>query len=126
VLGIASKYVSPISGLVGLISGFVVGMTRLFLQTSSDAGATYSGVLQAFVNVNWLYFAFLLFVFTCLVILTVSTFTPKADPAKLVGLTRDTVTPEQKAEVRASYGVWDIAHSIAILAIIAGVYIYFW
>jgi SSS family solute:Na+ symporter len=126
VLGIASKYVSPISGLVGLISGFVVGMTRLFLQTSSDAGATYSGALQAFVNVNWLYFAFLLFVFTCLVILTVSTFTPKADPAKLVGLTRDTVTPEQKAEVRASYGVWDIAHSIAILAIIAGVYIYFW
>jgi SSS family solute:Na+ symporter len=126
VLGIASKHVSPISGLAGLISGFAVGMTRLFLQTSSDAGATYTGAVQTFVDINWLYFAFLLFAFTCIVILVVSAFTPKADPAKLAGLTRDTVTPEQRAEVRASYGVWDIVHSVAILAIIAGVYIYFW
>ncbi|MBY0563852.1 MAG: sodium:solute symporter [Hyphomonadaceae bacterium] len=127
VLGIASKFVSPISGLVGLITGFAVGMTRLFLQTSHDFnGVTYPGPVQAFVDINWLYFAFLLFAFTCLVILVVSTFTPKADPAKIVGLTRDTVTDAQRAEVKASYGAWDIFHSFAILAIIAGVYITFW
>ena len=38
----------------------------------------------------------------------------------------DTIAPEQHAEVRASYGVWDIVHSGAILSIIAGVYFYFW
>lgn len=126
-LGVASRAVSPISGLVGLIAGFLVGMTRLFLQTSHDfSGVTYPPVIQAFVDINWLYFAFLLFVFTCLVILLVSAFTPKADPEKLVGLTRETVTAEQRAAVRASYSVWDIVHSCIILAIIAGVYIYFW
>jgi SSS family solute:Na+ symporter len=126
-LGIASRAVSPVSGLVGLIAGFLVGMTRLFLQTAHDfTGAVYPPVIQAFVDINWLYFAFLLFVFTCVVILVVSAFTPKADPARIAGLTRDTLSPEQRAEVRASYGVWDVVHSCVILAIIAGVYIYFW
>ena len=31
-LGIASKKTTPIAGLIGLISGFVLGMTRLALK----------------------------------------------------------------------------------------------
>jgi SSS family solute:Na+ symporter len=126
-LGIASKFVSPISGLVGLIAGFCVGMARLFLQTNHDFnGAVYTQPIQAFVDINWLYFAFLLFAFTCIVILLVSLVTPKAPRAQIEGLTRDTLTTAQRAEVRASYGAWDIAHSAIIIAIIASVYAYFW
>lgn len=126
-LGILSKHVTPHSGLVGLVSGFVVGLSRLVLQTTSEiGGAVYPPLVQAFVDINWLYFAFLLFSFTCVVVLLVSLVTPKAPREKINGLTIDTVTPGQHAEVRASYSVWDAVHSITVLAIIAGVYVYFW
>jgi SSS family solute:Na+ symporter len=126
-MGIASKFVTPISGLIGLVAGFSIGLTRLILQTSHEiAGATYPPLVQAFVDINWLYFAFLLFAFSCLVVLAVSTVTPKASAEKLAGLTADTITPAQHAEVRTSYGLWDIAHSAAILVIIGAVYVYFW
>ncbi len=126
VLGILSKHVSPISGLVGLVVGFAVGLSRLVLQTIHEVnGVTYPSAVQTFVDVNWLYFAFLLFAFTCLIVIAVSLVTPKASPERLAGLTRDTITQDQRAEVRASYGVWDVVHSVAIIAIIAGVYVYF-
>jgi solute:Na+ symporter, SSS family len=125
-MGIASKFVSPISGLVGLSAGFVIGMARLFLQTAADPEAPYPGPVQTFVDINWLYFAFLLFAFSCAVIVLVSLVTPKATPEQIQGLTLDTVTDAQRAEVRASYGGWEIFHTCMILAIIAGVYIYFW
>jgi SSS family solute:Na+ symporter len=127
ILGIASKFVSPVSGLIGLLTGFLLGLSRLILQTMDEVnGAVYPAPIQAFVDINWLYFAFLLFVFTCVVVLAVSLVTPKASAEKIAGLTADTVTPEQHAAVRASYGTWDVIHSVAILSIIAGVYIYFW
>ena len=33
---------------------------------------------------------------------------------------------EQKAETRASWGTWDIIHTIIILAFTVAFYIYFW
>ena len=126
-LGIASKWVTPISGLVGLVAGFSVGMARLVLQTLNQAGEiAYPAPIQVFVDINWLYFAAMLFGFTCLVVLAVSAVTPKAPPEKIAGLTLDSVSAEDRAAVRASYGAWEIAHSAIILAIIAGVYAYFW
>ena len=126
-LGIASKFVSPASGLIGILTGFVVGMSRLFLQANHEmTGATYGPLIQGFVDLNWLYFSFLLFVFTCLLILAVSAVTRKAPEAQIVGLTYDTITPEQRAEVKASYSVMDVVHSVIILGIIAAVYVYFW
>jgi solute:Na+ symporter, SSS family len=52
--------------------------------------------------------------------------TPAAPPEKVAGLTFGTITPEQRTRERDDYGFWEIAHSIVILAIIAGVYIAFW
>ena len=75
---------------------------------------------------NWLYFSFLLFVFTCALIVVVSMVTPPASPEKLANLTFGTITPEQRARERDDYGFWEIVHSIVILAIIAGVYVAFW
>jgi SSS family solute:Na+ symporter len=125
-LGIFSKGVTPISGLVGLVAGFLLGFSRLILQANHEMFGIEYGALQGFVDINWLYFSFLLFVFTCAVIFLTSLVTPKAAPEKLAGLTFDSITPEQRAEERKSYGFWEIFHTIAILAIIAGIYVYFW
>ena len=60
-------------------------------------GIEWPGLVQAFVDINWLYFSFLLFVFTCVLIFAVSAVTPKAPPEQLAGLTYGSVTQEQDA-----------------------------
>jgi SSS family solute:Na+ symporter len=52
--------------------------------------------------------------------------TKKAPPEQLAGLTYGSVTQEQDAATRASFGFWELFHTGVILAIIAGIYIYFW
>ena len=125
-LGIFSKYVSPISGLVGIIAGFVIGMTRLGMQVAHEMGGAEFGALQWFVDINWLYFCFLLFVFTCALIFVVSAFTPKASDEHLNGLTYGTISPEQRAEVHSGTTVSDVVHSGIVLAIVVAIYVYFW
>lgn len=125
-LGIFSKRVSPISGFVGIVTGFVIGMLRLLLEVGYKTSGLELGPVQWFVDINWLYFCFLLFVLTCIVIFVVSAFTPKASDEQLKGLTYATITKEQKAEVQHGESTWDFIHSGIVLAIVAGIYIYFW
>ena len=125
--GIFSRSVTPKSGFVGLATGFALGMLRLVLQAMhQSAGIEWPSLIQAFVDVNWLYFSFLLFVFTCATIWVVSQFTPKASAEQLAGLTYRSVTSAQNAEDRQTYGFWEIFHTCVIVGIIASIYIYFW
>jgi SSS family solute:Na+ symporter len=126
-LGIFSNGVTPKSGMIGIVTGFIVGMLRLILQATHEMyGISWPGVIQDLVDINWLYFSFFLFVFTCLLIFAVSAVTPKAPPEKLVGLTYSTVPREQLAQEREAYGFWEIFHTVAIVGIIAAIYIFFW
>jgi SSS family solute:Na+ symporter len=125
--GIFSRRVTPKSGFIGLATGFAIGMLRLFLQAlHQSAGIAWPGPIQALVDVNWLYFSFLLFVFTCLVIMVVSKFTPAASAEQIEGLTYKSVTAQQTADDRHSYGFWEIFHTCVVAGIIIAVYIYFW
>lgn len=125
--GIFFSTVTPKSGFYGIVAGFVLGMSRLIFQATHEMyGIEWPGLIQGFVDINWLYFSFLLFVFTCVLIYVVSLVTPKAPPEKLAGLTYSSVSREQNAEDRSSYGFWEVFHSCVILAIIAAIYIYFW
>jgi solute:Na+ symporter, SSS family len=100
---------------------------RLVFQAVHEMyGVQWPGLVQDFVDINWLYFSFLLFVFSCLLILGVSLVTKQAAPEQLAGLTYRSVTREQNAEDRQSYGFWEIFHTGMILAIIAAIYVYFW
>jgi SSS family solute:Na+ symporter len=124
--GIFSKRVTPKSGLVGLATGFALGMLRLIMQATHQSGGVDWGILQWFVDINWLYFSFLLFVFTCAVIFGVSQVTPKAPPEQLAGLTYTTISRETIAEERRSYGFWEVFHTCVVAGIVIGIYIYFW
>jgi len=126
-LGIFSHGVTPKSGLIGLSTGFIIGLLRLILQATHGLyGIQWPGIVQDFVDINWLYFSFLLFAFTCALILVVSRFTPKAPEAQIAGLTYSSVTSEQTADDRKTYGFWEIFHTVVIVGIIAAIYIYFW
>ncbi len=126
-LGIFSRGVTPKSGLVGLAFGFIVGMMRLALQVMDKSfHVELPKLMQVIVDINWLYFSFILFVTTCLVIFGVSAVTPKASAEQLDGLTYRSVSASTTALERETYGFWEIFHTCVIVGIIAAIYIYFW
>jgi len=125
--GIFFDRVTPRSGLIGIVTGFVLGMSRLVLQAAHEMyGVQWPRLVQGLVDLNWLYFSFFLFVFTCLLIFIVSAVTKQGTPEQLAGLTYSSVTREQNAADRASYGFWEVFHTCVILAIVASIYVYFW
>jgi SSS family solute:Na+ symporter len=127
-LGICSKKTTPKGGQWGLISGFVIGITRLGAKVyySSFEGASSNWFKYLFYDVNWLFFCGGMLIFCLLVVILVSMFTKPAPAAQIEGLTFGSTTPEQKAATRASWNRWDVIHTCIILGITVLFYIYFW
>ena len=124
-LGIFTKQITPTGGFIGMVLGFSVGMLKLVLQFTPDSVSAMP-VLGFIRDVNPLYFSCLLLAFTVVIMFALSFVTKNKSDEELVGLTYASITPEQKAEVRASWSSWDIVHTVVILGLIAAAYIYFW
>ena len=125
-LGVFWKRASPAGGFMGLLTGFVLGMTRLAANVMephlNPDGLFYRIILQP----NWLHYSIYLFFLCIAVIVIVSLLTKPADASKTVGLTYGSANEEQKKETRASWNKWDVIHTAIILGIITMFYIYFW
>ena len=79
-----------------------------------------------FIGTNWLHYTIFLFFLTIGVMVIVSMFTEKPREDQLQGLTWGSASPEQIAETKGSWNKWDVFHTVVIVSIIAGFYIYFW
>ena len=127
-LGICWKRTSAKGGMWGLITGLVIGLTRLAAKVyyTNAADASDNFFKYIFYDVNWLFFCGWMFLFCIIVIIVVSLLTKAPAPEQIQGLVFGTATPEQKAATRASWNKWDIIHTIIILGITVAFYIYFW
>jgi SSS family solute:Na+ symporter len=127
-LGVTWKRTSAKGGLWGLISGLVIGLTRLGANVYYSAtGATGDSLFHyLFYDLNWLFFCGWMFLFCIIVVVVVSLCTQAPSADKIRGLVFGTATPEQKAATRAGWNRWDITHTCIILAITVAFYIYFW
>lgn len=127
-LGICWKRTSALGGMWGLISGMVIGLTRLGAKVyySNVTDAADSAFKYLFYDLNWLFFCGWMLLFCLLVVIVVSLVTPAPDARKIQGLVFGTSTPEQRAATRASWGTWDVIHTVIILCITAAFYWYFW
>ena len=79
-----------------------------------------------FNEMNVYAFCVWMFLFCIALSVVVTLFTPKPAAQQVEGLCFSTATPAQKAETRASWGTWDIVHTVIILAVTVAFYIYFW
>ena len=127
-LGICWKRASAKGGQWGLLSGIIIGLTRLgakvyYSNTPDAADCWFKAVFYDF---NWLFFCGVMLVVCCLVVILVSLCTKAPDQAKIQGLVFGTSTPEQRAATRASWNHWDVIHTIIIIAFTVAFYIYFW
>jgi SSS family solute:Na+ symporter len=125
-LGVASRKTTPMAGLIGLISGFVLGMTRLALKIFSGGISTDSIIHKVFLAPNWLHYEIALFVIVIIIMIVTSMVTAKPDQAKIRGLWFGSATAEEKAITRASWNNWDLVFSGLIIVVIVWFYAYFW
>jgi len=125
-LGILSKRTTPAAGLWGLIIGFSLGMLRLALNIFSGSIGEETMLYKVILSHNWLHYEIYLFILVIISMVIISYFTKQKDPTTIVGLTMGSATAEQRAEVRASWGKWDVINSLVIILIIVGFYLYFW
>jgi SSS family solute:Na+ symporter len=127
-LGITWKRASAQGGMWGLLSGLIIGLTRLGAKIyySATPDAADSLFKYVFYDVNWLFFCGWMFLFCIITVVLVSLATQKPSAEKIQGLVFGTATPEQRAVTRAGWSAWDIAHTVIILAITVAFYIYFW
>ncbi|MFW5657504.1 MAG: sodium:solute symporter [Bacteroidota bacterium] len=125
-LGVFWKRATPAAGFAGLATGFILGMTRLGLTVFEDSINPEGLVYKIFLVHNWLHYEIYLFGLCLMVIFVVSYFTKPLPRERLVGLTFGSATEAHKAETRASWNKWDVIHTIIILTVIIGFYIYFW
>jgi SSS family solute:Na+ symporter len=127
-LGITWKRASAKGGMWGLLSGIIIGLTRLgakvYYSNATDAADSWFKAI--FYDFNWLFFCGVMLVVCCLVVIIVSLCTEAPDEQKIQGLVFGTSTPEQRAATRASWNHWDIIHTVIILGFTVAFYIYFW
>jgi len=141
-LGVLWTRATPKAGMWGMITGFVIGITRIGAKVMYTSLAKADGYVdvklwaaetgvhnifyKVFYDVNWLFFSGAMLVLSLLVIVVVSFFTEQVEASKIQGLTFASVNSEQKAASRASWNRWDIIHTVIILGITTVFYIYFW
>jgi SSS family solute:Na+ symporter len=121
-LGLFWKRINGTGALAALVGGFCLGMTKLTVEVFEDS---LSGILLDYAEINFLYFAPLLFLCSVAIMIVGSVLTGKPEEKQLEGLTYSTTVAEDKQKSRESWDYRDVFHTAVILTIIALIMIYF-
>ncbi len=131
-LGLFWKRINAHGAFWGLSLGFAIGMIKLTLQALTGGGvlSTESSFflvrwLAAIGEYNFLFASGWICGISILIVIVASLLTPKPDPAKIEGLTYQTISDKYKAENRASWDWRDVTLTVVILAGVLGIYLYF-
>ena len=128
-LGIFNKRLNSKGCLAALITGFVLGLGRLAIDTPVKLinGFSYSeGSFFWIMNhIFFQYYSIIILVISVAVMVIVSYLTKAPDYEKISGLTYGTVTNEHRTESRASWTALDVVTSAIVILLIIAVYIYF-
>ena len=114
--------------LATLLVGFAMGVFRLAIDTPVKLmGTEYAegSFLWIMHNIFFQYYSLLITIVCIIVFLLVSYATKAPDYAKIQGLTYSTLTPQDKAESRASWSMKDVVLSVLLVLAIIAVYLYF-
>jgi SSS family solute:Na+ symporter len=122
-LGLFNDRINSRGAVWGLSVGFILGMSKLTIQSLFGAGKIESPAILAGVgDLNFLYFSGVLFLISVTTILLASRLSPAPDPAKIKGLTFSSI---DRALVRASWDRKDVVGTVIVLGLVGAIYIYF-
>ncbi len=130
--GVFFKRLNAQGALATLITGFLLGIFRLAVDTpvklgldGYENGYVYGSFLWVINNMFFQYYSLLIFCVSVAVMVGVSYVTREPDYASISGLTYGTMTAEDRVDSRSSWGVRDVFASAMILVAIVASYLYF-
>ncbi len=119
-LGIFSRRINAKGAIATLFAGLAVAAVRIILEISRPM-LDPNGLLYAFGDLNFLTFAVWFFLFCVALCIVVSLLTPPPPEEQVHGLTYATLSEEHRAELRASYNLWDVVASALVIGIVVWV-----
>jgi SSS family solute:Na+ symporter len=129
--GVFMKRLNAKGCLSALVVGFALGIFRLAVDTpltldlNGFEGYAEGSFLWIISNIYFQYYSLLICLVCAAVAVGVSYATEAPDPEQLEGLTYATVSQEDKAESRESWGWVEVAWSGVVLASILAAYLFF-
>ncbi|MGA9326272.1 MAG: sodium:solute symporter [Salegentibacter sp.] len=123
-LGIFYKRINAPGAFTTLVVGLIVGALRIVLEITKESFA-HDSFLYYLGDMNFLSFGAWFFLFCIILIVVVSLLTPAPAKEKTDNLTFQTISEEEKRNNKTSYNWKDIVVSIIVLAIVAGVMLFF-
>jgi len=131
-LGVFFKRLNGQGCLAALVTGFLLGVLRLVVDTpvtlklaGFEQGYAVGSALWIINNIYFQYYSLVIFVASATVLVVVSWLTAPPSEERLSGLTYGTVTEEQGRQSRHSWGRWDVISSCVVLLLILAAYLYF-
>jgi SSS family solute:Na+ symporter len=120
-IGVLSKRVNSQGAIAALLTGFVLGIARLILELTKGS---LSGFLYQYADINFLHFAFLLFLICTLVLVVVSYFTSEPSLQKINGLTIHTTSKEIDVK-DTDWRKRDFVFSVILIFLVGAIWTYF-
>jgi len=128
-LGVFYKRLNAKGCLWALISGFVLGLFRLAVDTPVKMVEGFEYAEGSFLwivnNIYFQYYSMIILFVSALVMIGVSYRTAAPDYSKISGLTYATQTEEDRQTTRASWKAIDVILSLTVLVLILAAYLYF-
>jgi SSS family solute:Na+ symporter len=127
--GVFYKRLNAKGCLWALISGFVLGIFRLAIDTPVKLIQGFHYQEGSFFwivnNIFFQYYSMIILAVSAIVMVAVSYMSEAPDYAKISGLTYATRTEEDKKNSRASWTATDVTLSIVVMLLIVTAYVYF-
>jgi SSS family solute:Na+ symporter len=127
--GIFFKRLNAKGCLATLITGFVMGLFRLVIDTPVKLSSGFMYEQGSFLwvvnNIFFQYYSMLITVVCILVFVLVSYASKAPDYAKISGLTFSTLSDEDRRESRSTWSVKDVVLSVLLVLLIIAMYLYF-
>jgi SSS family solute:Na+ symporter len=128
-LGVFMKRLNSKGCLAALVTGFILGLFRLAVDTPVKLlkGFAYQegSFFWVINNIFFQYYSLVIFIVCVVVMIVVSYLTREPSYEKISGLTYATRTTEDRLQSRSSWGKGDVIASAVVLLLILSAYLYF-
>jgi SSS family solute:Na+ symporter len=124
IMGIFHKRINAQGAFITLITGLVIGFSRIFLEILSDS-LTPGSFLHTIGTINYLTFGAWFFLFCVLLIIVVSLISSPPLESKIRNLTFQTISEQEKEVSKSAYNWIDIFISLIVVIIVICVMFWF-
>ncbi|MEM9280545.1 MAG: sodium:solute symporter [Verrucomicrobiota bacterium] len=124
-LGLFWRRINATGAFWGLITGFILGMTKLAIEAIASVNGISEGLFAVIAEFNFLYYSGALLTVSVAIIVGVSFVTDPPVKEQIKGITWSGLSDADRKAIRDSWNKWDILATFGVLVLVVGMYLYF-